>query len=99
MDKEANLFLYELYKRMSVDVNSPYLNLSPEEFYKKYPFLFKFYEDNYRGLLSINKDAKILDVGFGYGMFMVYMKMNGFKNICGVEYTKPSVDNARKMGF
>lgn len=99
MDDRANLFLYELYKRMPIDKKHPYFNLTAEEFYRKYRSLFEFYEDNYSGLLPMDKNIKILDVGFGYGLFMIYMKINGFKNICGVEYNKEQADNAKKMGF
>lgn len=99
MDKNANMFLYELYQRMPIDNNHPYFNISPEQFYQRYHFCFEFYEDNYKDILLLKKDVKILDVGFGFGMFMVYMKKNGFKNIYGVEYNKTQVDNARKMGF
>lgn len=99
MNREANLFLYELYSRMPIDEKHHYFNLSAEEFYNRHKSLFEFYEDNYNGLLAMDKNTRILDVGFGYGLFMVYMKINGFKNICGVEYNKAQVDNAKKLGF
>lgn len=99
MDKEANLFLYELYQRMPADSNDPYLGLTVDEFYGKYKFLFEFYEDNYPLLLPADKKIKILDVGFGYGMFMAYLKKKGYSDIHGVEYNKAQVDNALKMDF
>lgn len=99
MDKNANLFLYELYRRMPIDENHPYFNLTSEDFYQKYNFCFEFYEDNYKDILSMKKDIKILDIGFGFGIFMVYMKKNGFRNIYGIEYNKSQVNNAKKMGF
>ncbi len=99
MDKNANMFLYELYQRMPIDSNNPYFNLSPEQFYQRHHSCFEFYEDNYKDILPLKKDMKILDIGFGFAMFMVYMKKNGFENICGVEYNKTQVDNAGKMGF
>lgn len=99
MDKDANRFLYELYKRMPISENNSYFNLDVNQFYQNYHFLFESYEDNYKDVLSVKKDAKILDVGFGFGMFMVYMRRNGFKNIYGVEYTEAQVNNAKKMGF
>lgn len=99
MDKNANLFLYDLYKRMPIAKDHPYFNLSPEELYNKHRFCFEFYEDNYSDILSMKKDVRILDVGFGFGMFMVYMKKNGFNDIFGVEYNKTQVINGRNMKF
>jgi SAM-dependent methyltransferase len=99
MDKEANLFLSELYKRMPIDKNHPYFNMGAEEFYQKHRFMAEFYEDNYRAILPKDKTIKILDIGFGFGMFMVYMKKEGFKDIHGIETSKAQVDNAKKMGF
>ena len=99
MDNNANLFLYDLYQRMPIAENHPYFNLSPEQFYHRYRFCFEFYEDNYKDILPLKKDTRILDIGFGFGMFMVYMKKNGFDNIFGIEYNETQVDNARKMGF
>lgn len=99
MDKNASLFLYELYRRMPVDINGPYLNLTSEQFYRKHRFLFEFYEDNYTAHLPADTCAEILDVGFGFGMFMVFMEQNGYKNISGVEYNLIQAENAKKMGF
>jgi len=99
MDKKANLFLCELYQRMPISESHPYFNLSPDQLYQRYRFLFEFYEDNYGDILPQKKDMRILDIGFGFGMFMAYAKRNGFSNIWGVEYNKAQVDNAAKMGF
>jgi len=99
MSEKGDLFLYELYKRMPIDTKHPYFNLSADAFYQKYPYLFEFYEDNYENLLPKDKNAKILDVGFGFGAFMVYMKKKGFHNLYGVEYNNSQVENAKKMGF
>lgn len=99
MENKANTFLYTLYSRMPIEENHPYFNLSAEVFYKKYPYLFEFYEDNYPGIIPEKKEARILDIGFGFGTFMVYMKKSGFRDIHGVEYCKAQVENAKKMGF
>ncbi len=99
MDKNANQFLCELYRRMPVDINGPYLNLTCGQFHRKHRFLFEFYEDNYNSLLPADPCAEILDVGFGFGMFMVFMRQNGYKNISGVEYNPIQAENAKKMGF
>lgn len=40
----------------------------------------------YRGLLPENKDAKILDVGFGNGIFMTACVMMGYTNIEGADF-------------
>ncbi|MBN1913116.1 MAG: class I SAM-dependent methyltransferase [Candidatus Omnitrophica bacterium] len=99
MDKEANSFLYELYRRMPVKNNDPHLGLSAQGFYKKFRHLFEFYEDNYPCLLPQDLHAKVLDIGFGYGMFMAYMNKRGYSDVYGVEYNTVQVENAKNMGF
>lgn len=99
MDKTANLFIYELYQRMSSDSDSPYAHMNIEQLYQKCHFLFEFYEDNYRNLLPLRKDIKVLDIGFGLGIFMMYLKKNSYRNIYGVEYNKIQVDHLREMEF
>jgi len=99
MENKANNFLYTLYNRMPIEANHPYFNLSVDDFYGKYHYLFEFYEDNYPGIIPEKMDARILDIGFGFGTFMVYMKKCGFSRVHGVEYCKAQVENIKRMGF
>jgi hypothetical protein len=40
----------------------------------------------YRGLLPKDKNARILDIGFGDGWFMAACRELGYKNICGADF-------------
>jgi SAM-dependent methyltransferase len=48
---------------------------------------------------SFNRDAKILDVGCGYGWGMDVLRKNGFKNVVGVEINNNIIENNLKNGF
>lgn len=99
MFKIANDFINELYERMPIDSNHPYFDMMPEDFFAKYPRLFEFYQDNYVDIMPNNKTAEILDVGFGFGWFMIFAKLNGFINLHGIEYNIEQVKNIEKIGF
>jgi len=55
---------------------------------------------SYTRLLSLfetpNKSKKILDVGCGNGNFHFLLKEHGYKNVVGIDLSKPSIDMARK---
>ncbi len=40
---------------------------------------------NYRKFLPQRKDAKILDIGCGWGYFLYYLKKNGYSDIKGID--------------
>ncbi len=99
MFNDANRFIYELYKRMPIESDHDYFGMTSKEFYAKFPYLFEFYEDNYIDIMPKKKDAEILDIGFGFGHFMVFAKLNGYKNLYGVEYNDAQVNNIKNMYF
>ncbi|XP_072173074.1 methyltransferase-like protein 27 [Diadema setosum] len=49
--------------------------------------------------LQTNKEAKILDVGVGTGLVGKELATYGFKNLTGVDPSRPSLDIARSKGF
>ena len=48
-----------------------------------------------------NKDLKILDFGCGGGHLLIYLRMLGYKTVCGVDVTSQTgnIDFVKKMGF
>lgn len=50
----------------------------------------------YRSLLPANKEAKILDIGFGNGWFMAVCTMLGYQNIHGADFQIASKDQIKK---
>jgi 2-polyprenyl-3-methyl-5-hydroxy-6-metoxy-1,4-benzoquinol methylase len=50
-------------------------------------------------LLNIPKDAKILDIGCGYGSFIAAMKKAGYTNVSGIDISPDQVAVAHKLGI
>jgi ubiquinone/menaquinone biosynthesis C-methylase UbiE len=47
----------------------------------------------------INKDSRILDIGCRTGIFLLFLKKNGFENVKGIEIHDKSVEIAKKRGL
>lgn len=54
---------------------------------------------NYSGLLPLDKNARILDIGPGYGVMLSLLKRLGYKNCLAVDISEEVVDFCRKKGF
>lgn len=61
--------------------------------------VFESYEDDFLPLLPENKEARILDVGCGWGYFLYFLREKGYKNIEGVELGAPQVEISKKYGI
>lgn len=49
-------------------------------------------------LLLQDRDARILEVGCGYGLFLDYLRSEGYRNIEGVDISPEQVDAASRLG-
>lgn len=54
------------------------------------------FDRNIKRLLQKNKDAKILEIGFGTGFFIKYLLSNGYKNIHGIELSREETEFVQK---
>ena len=63
-------------------------------------FLIKRAHRNF-GAISpyVNKDSKILDIGCRTGIYLYFLKQNGFKELYGIEIDDISVGIAQKRGL
>lgn len=85
--------LYDNYYRESFSQNkSQRLDIKTFELNRR---KFKWNYDRF--FKNIPKDAKILDVGCGLGQFLFYLYKEGFKNISGIDISKPQVELALQM--
>jgi len=50
-------------------------------------------------LKDIAKDKKIVDVGCGYGSFLLSLKEKGFTNLLGLEVSKEQVEVSKELGI
>lgn len=56
----------------------------------------RYYRLNFGGVLPVNKDARILDIGFGMGKFLYFLKTSGYENISGLEICREEYEYVRK---
>jgi len=63
---------------------------------EKHAATFRAY---FRRLLPASKDAKIVDLGCGYGAFLYFLQKEGYRNARGVDISREQVEAARKMGM
>ena len=58
--------------------------------------VYKAYEDDYGPFLPSDKNASVLDVGCGTGIFMRYMGSKGYINVTGVDVSAEMVECCKK---
>ena len=64
-----------------------------------YKNAFEDYELNLTPHLPINKDAHFLDVGCGWGQFLLWLKKKGYSNLEGVDIGLAQVEYCRSLGL
>ena len=58
-----------------------------------------FYRAYFGRSLPTNPEAKILDVGCGYGAFLYFLEKEGYRNMQGVDISAEQVDAATNLGI
>ncbi len=69
-------------------ITSGYFKQNTDLSDKKIKKEFNFFDRNIFSHLSKNRKSKILEIGFGTGIFLKYLKDNGFSNFEGIEVGK-----------
>ena len=59
----------------------------------------RVWRDYFGPLLPVNKAARIVDLGCGYGSFLYFLHEEGYRNIAGVDVGTEQVDSARRLGI
>lgn len=62
-------------------------------------FLKKFYDSSVREYLDLSKKADILDIGCGSGLFLNYLRDEGFSNAVGVDIDADLIAVAKQKGL
>jgi len=57
---------------------------------------FRYMKKNYKKYLPKNKNAPILEIGFGRGSFLAYLKREGYGSFLGIEVGKAQVNFVKK---
>lgn len=81
---EPTAFIVEVYRRMSLRSGDDEKEVSWEDI-RQNPIV-KEAIHHYRDVLPENKDAAILDIGFGNGWFLAVAIELGYRNIYGAEF-------------
>lgn len=60
---------------------------------------YRSYEGDYGSFLPNDKNAAILDIGCGTGVFINYLRSKGYTNVSGVDASREMVDFCSKSGI
>jgi 2-polyprenyl-3-methyl-5-hydroxy-6-metoxy-1,4-benzoquinol methylase len=52
-----------------------------------------------QGALPSNRTARVVDLGCGYGAFLLWMRDLGYSNLRGIDLSQEQVDLARELGL
>jgi len=88
---EPNAFVAEVYRRMS-------LRTSAAQRVPPTPARISSVAREYRSLLPANKEASILDIGFGDGWFLAACQQLGYSNLAGAEFNPDARPYLRDWG-
>jgi 2-polyprenyl-3-methyl-5-hydroxy-6-metoxy-1,4-benzoquinol methylase len=82
-------FIFKNYISTQFSYNADF---SPE----KIKLEFNTFDRNFKKILPDNKNARILEIGFGTGIFIKYLLEKGYKNIYGIELSEEETDFVKK---
>ncbi len=54
---------------------------------------------NYSGLLPLNKNTAILDIGCGMGQFVMYLGRSGYTNVTGIDVGREAIEYCKAAGI
>jgi 2-polyprenyl-3-methyl-5-hydroxy-6-metoxy-1,4-benzoquinol methylase len=64
-----------------------------------YQFAFADYETNLTPYLPANREAKILDIGCGWGQFLSWLKQKNFHNLEGIDVGADQIEHCQSIGL
>jgi SAM-dependent methyltransferase len=64
-----------------------------------YQFAFADYETNLARHLPADRNAKILDIGCGWGQFLSWLRAKHFTNLEGIDLGSDQVEHCRSLGL
>lgn len=83
-----------LYEEYSSTAQSPVMGIS-EATYKTREAAF---QKRFEFILSMPRDASILDIGCGMGFFLKFLQNNGFDHSEGIDFSPEQVEVGKKFG-
>ncbi len=62
-------------------------------------YTLRLYDTNYRSILPLDKNAKILDIGVGVGGLLMFLRDCGYVNSRGVDISSSTIRSCQKKGL
>ena len=64
-----------------------------------YQFAFADYETNLANYLPVDREARILDIGCGWGQFLSWVKQKNYSHLEGIDMGSDQVEHCRSIGL
>ena len=64
-----------------------------------YQFAFADYETNLANYLPVDREARILDIGCGWGQFLSWLKQKNYRHLEGIDMGSDQVVHCRSLGL
>jgi SAM-dependent methyltransferase len=64
-----------------------------------YQFAFADYDTNLTTYLPADRNAKILDIGCGWGQFLSWLKQKNYRNLEGIDVGSEQIEHCRSIGL
>src|ERR1044072_1333350 len=64
-----------------------------------YQYAFQDYETNLANRLPRDRDARILDIGCGWGQFLSWLKEKNYRNLEGIDMGSDQIEHCRSIGL
>jgi SAM-dependent methyltransferase len=74
------------------------VSFSKDETHEK-DIIFRYFKRNYLSVMPQNRDAVILDLGCGRGLFINACRMAGYQNVIGVDISPSNIEYCKKQGY
>lgn len=84
--------IYEYYLGQNLDVDEFIEGMDRKRYHQQLDYYWSKH-------LGIEKEACILDLGCGWGDFLLFLKGKGFQNLFGIDANVQSVEVAKKLGL
>ena len=66
---------------------------------RDYQFAFGDYDTNLTAYLPADRNAKILDIGCGWGQFLTWLKQKNYRDLEGIDLGSDQIEYCRSIGL
>jgi cyclopropane fatty-acyl-phospholipid synthase-like methyltransferase len=92
MMREYDKQIYEYYLGQDTNIEEFVNNIDREKYHQQLDYYWSKF-------LDIGLESNILDLGCGWGDFLLFLKNKGFKNLYGIDASVQQVEIANRIGL